>query len=246
MPVLTRSQRAKVSSIQETKMEEKRTEEKKIQEVLSIEDMYTNASLEVWFDEIVYKYKNEIDILKTKKREAKNDKKNMNIYYECYYDQLRLVSELFYIVEQYLPSIYLRNDYYKKLLNVMYNTIQKLYSDINNHSLLMPLNEEDKYLIKKTLEQLESTEKIIVHYLENENKRRFARIDYMGMDTIEAESEYGITDIWEDRTIYEDSNYEPSEVSEQESEVNWTPLDANKYEKQTLKQNTHIRFTDDF
>lgn len=40
--------------------------------------------------------------------------------------------------------------------------------------------------------------------------RKYKKVDYTGMDTIEPESKYdGITDIWKDETIYEDPDYKP-------------------------------------
>jgi hypothetical protein len=42
------------------------------------------------------------------------------------------------------------------------------------------------------------------------SKRKVPKVDYTGMDTIEPESEFdGITDIWNDETIYEDPDYIP-------------------------------------
>ena len=41
-------------------------------------------------------------------------------------------------------------------------------------------------------------------------RRKYKKVDYTGMDTIEPESEYdGITNIWADKTINEDPDYVP-------------------------------------
>lgn len=262
MPVLTRSQSALVSSVQKNPQKERKNQEAESPEELNTR----NTSLEDWFHLMVHKYTNEIEVLNEKKTYMKKHNMSNILYYECYYNQLRLVSELFYIVENYLPSIYKKNDYYKDLLVVIYNAIQKLYSQIYRYSGLgSPVsnkNNKDEYLIKVTLEQLETTEKLIIYYLEKDQKKRAVRVDYTGMDSIEPESDYDITDMCENTTIYTDSvsDYEPSEVDEQskgetysdkELEDNWTQLVANKYEQlvlkqKTHKQNTHIRFTDDF
>jgi hypothetical protein len=46
--------------------------------------------------------------------------------------------------------------------------------------------------------------------------RNLPRVDYTGMDTIEPKSEYDITDIWYDLSIFEDPDYVPDEDCDDE------------------------------
>lgn len=219
MPVVTRSKSKTCSSIQETSQQ---TSTKKY--------MYINKSLEDWFDLIVDKYNNEIKRLKQEMVQKRGvddggldvhssrwiHKKydhmsrtythKLNVYYEYFCEHMRLTNELFYIIEEYFPSIYLTNYNYKELLPTINNNIKLMYSKIRFlYLIIIPLNKEDVYLIKTTLKQLQTTENALAFCLTNENEE-----------------------------IY----------SEKDLDVGCQSLGENRYG--THKQNTHIRFEDDF
>lgn len=225
MPVLTRSQSKTGYSIQENPQQ---TSTKKY--------MYINKSLEDWFDLILEKYNNEIKRLK-QERGAKLIQKRrvgdgglvvhssrwmhrkhdhmsraythkLNVHYEYFCENMRLTNELFYIIEEYFPSIYLTNYNYKELLPTINNNIKLMYSKIRLlYSVIIPLNKEDVYLIKTTLKQLQTTENALACCLTNETEETY---------------------------------------SYKYSDVGCQLLGENKYGTQTLKQNTHIRFADDY
>jgi hypothetical protein len=74
--------------------------------------------------------------------------------------------------------------------------------------------------------------------------RNIPRVNYTGMDTIEPVDEFdGITDIWFDTTIEEDSDYEYEEEEDDEEEVEdrrkWAKIHPELIteEKDDLKQN---------
>ena len=71
-------------------------------------------------------------------------------------------------------------------------------------------SEEEIYTVKVALGQLQDTEKMLIPYLQTNNKRS-PPVDYTGMDSIFVDEYDGITDIWEDTTIYEDPDYDPEE-----------------------------------
>ena len=141
MPVITRSQSKKMSSIQETNTKEDKT-------------------LKMWFLSMICRYDDEIIAL---------NKKKINIQYTYYYDNLRLTCELCYMIEEHFPK--LNNDikYNIQLAKLIYKLIQNIYNDIHNN-LVKPTTKEEKYIVNTTISQMENTEKMLIQYLEQESK----------------------------------------------------------------------------
>jgi hypothetical protein len=150
-----------------------------------------------------------------------------------YYDTIRRVTEVMYIVEQYYPTVSSMSPSMPNFAKTIYDKVQKLYQEIRS-SELKPKTKEEKEIVAALIYTLQDVEKMIIPFLSSEypikRLRRF--VDYTGMDTIEPESEYDdITNIWLDLTIDEDPDYEFEEdedddldryvVYESEEECEW-------------------------
>jgi len=117
-------------------------------------------------------------------------------------------------------------------------------------------------LVQTYLDELNKTKKYTINIIKNYNgiswselisqtkakisalrpRRNIKRVNYTGMDTIEPECEFdGITDIWADLTIYEDSDYEFEEDEDDEDDEEyprWVKIhpELSVEEKNELKQ----------
>ena len=211
MPVETRSQRKSVSNLTKRTLTKdvsnkdvsnkdvsnkdvsnKRTILVKDNIVLNIQEK--KNSIFDWFIAIVNRYVDEISSLQTKKTIIL--KYNVNKHRQYHYEQLRLVTELYSIIQEYFPE-FSKTIYGKKLANTFYTKIQSFDHQIRNH-IVIPRNAEEYQTVRVVLGQLQDTAKILIPYLKIKNKR-FPPVDYTGMDTI-----FVSTDIWEDTTIGED------------------------------------------
>ena len=141
---------------------------------------------------------------------------------EVQFDTLRQISEIMYIVNEYLPEVYNINRKLIKFVKVVYERIQTLYYDFYN-SKIKPKTEEEKMVVKNFIYSMEEVEKMVIPLIEESEALPLKRIrkivDYTGMDMIDPESEYdGFTVILADETKYTDSDYEPSVSSEDEED----------------------------
>lgn len=118
----------------------------------------------------------------------------------------------------------------KKFNTEMYKTRNFVINLIKNNWNLSPSN---LYVIaaKEEITRMENSRP----------QRNIPRVNYMGMDSIDPESEFdGITDIWADKTIKNDPNYEFEEDEGDEEEVytRWTKIhpELSAEEKTELKK----------
>ena len=209
MPVLTRSQcksmnnvssSQKISSNKEKISSSKeKISSNKVNIVSNISNQKVNSglSLERWFISIVQKYLTEIERLRLKKNETfkcyKYYKYYIDIekYSQSYYEQMRNLSELFYVIQEYFPTLYSENPGpFKKFAIVMYNKIQELYIIIHNNRLVAK-NKDESTGILVVLRELQATEKMLIPYLDDKptRQKRCPRVDYTGMDMFEEDDE---------------------------------------------------------
>ena len=177
MPVETRSQRKSVSNLTKRTLTKdvsnkdvsnkdvsnKRTILVKENIVLNIQEK--KNQIFDWFIAIVNRYVDEISSLQTKKTIIL--KYNVNKHRQTHYEQLRLVTELYYIIQEYFPE-FSNTIYGKKLANTFYTKIQYFDHKIRNH-IVIPRNEEEYKTVRVALGQLQDTAKILIPYLEIKN-----------------------------------------------------------------------------
>ena len=240
MPVVTRSQIKSVSSLVKDSSALSKTPLSKTP--LSTDNVKliiheTKGPIFDWFLKIVKKYLKEIEILNIKKKtivyaiteqDGLNTQNNIsNTYKQYYYEQLRLITELFYIIQEYFPRFTkgLSFNSSQKFANNVFTKSHELFKEIN-YNKVVPITFEEIKMVNLALSQIRDTEKLLSSYLQNpptenlietylkklpktKTKNRFPPVDYTGMDTVYADKFDGITNIWEDTTMIEDPNYEP-------------------------------------
>ncbi len=138
-----------------------------------------------------------------------------------YYDTIRRVTEMMYIISHYFPTVISMSLNMSKFGQVVYAKVQELYKRIRAEKIYKPETQEEKEIVAAFIYTLQDVEKMIIQYLPVEQpiKRVRKLVDYTGMDTIEPESEYdGITDIWYDESVWYDSDYVPDEDEEDEDD----------------------------
>ena len=118
MPVLTRSQlkQTKVSSDKEN--------------IILNASKKNNITTIYWFIGIIKKYLKDADDL-TKKREE-NSIGDYEFERECIYDNIRVITEMFYIINIYYPVVSPAkfDGAWKNFTNTIYNKIQDIYTQI--------------------------------------------------------------------------------------------------------------------
>lgn len=209
--------------------------------------------LVVWFKKMIINYCDEIDALSNKLKYMTNGIE----YKKILYDRMRLVTEVFYNVHQYLPELYessvsvIKDKLYKgiiylllqKIKDKLYKGIKTIYNRIQNYydenqRILInysPLDNIEFNIIKTTYEQLYETEKMCIQYLKpNDLLRRPRRCpykNYIGMD--KQQYDY-ITDYWyeEIADTDTDSDYDP----ENEEDYEEDEKDDEEYEKYVVTE----------
>ena len=210
MPVETRSQRKSVSnSNKDVSIKDVSNKGTLIKDNIVLNIQEKKTPIFYWFIAIANRYAEEILSLQTKKTII--FKYNVNKHRQYHYEQLRLVTELYSIIQEYFPEVY-NTIHSKRLANTFYTKIQSFDHQIRNN-IVIPRNAEEYKTVRVALNQLQDTAKMLIPYLEIKNKR-FPPVDYTGMDSIIDEYD-GITDIWEDTTIGEDPDYDPEEEDEE-------------------------------
>jgi hypothetical protein len=123
------------------------------------------------------------------KPEIKKAIQNVNIAInEIHYEQIRMVSELFYIIEQYIDGIFCSEDRaqgrasYMNLIKVIYRKSQILQREIGIN-IYEPKTAEQKGIFKTVISQLHATEKVVSKYLTKQElyfrpKRNIQRVNY--------------------------------------------------------------------
>jgi hypothetical protein len=203
-----------------------------------------NNTLKKWFVKYIKEMLYNLDIVNAKKNLIRgsfgtgdNSKKEVELKKE-YYDSLRIVIEMLFNINEYLPELINQDPHnFKKFSKTVYNKIQELYKSIHNmESFLYPKTDEEYDTIRSIVQVLEDTEKTVIQYLPTEkhlqmqeenllplllpNKKRNRKpVDYTGMDTIEPYDEYdAITDIWYDKSLAYDSDYVPEEDEDEDDD----------------------------
>ena len=238
MPVLTRSQcksmnnvssSQKISSNKEKISSSKeKISSNKVNIVSNISNQKVNSglSLERWFISIVQKYLTEIERLRLKKNETfkcyKYYKYYIDIekYSQSYYEQMRNLSELFYVIQEYFPTLYSENPGpFKKFAIVMYNKIQELYIIIHNNRLVAK-NKDESTGILVVLRELQATEKMLIPYLDDKptRQKRCPRVDYTGMDMFEEDDEKEDDEKEDDEKEDDDEDYVDDDEKEEKDD----------------------------
>ena len=210
MPVETRSQRKSVSnSNKDVSIKDISNKGTLIKDNIILNIQENKTPIFDWFIAIADRYAVEILSLQTKKTIIL--KYNVNKHRQYHYEQLRLVTELYYIIQEYFPEV---SDtiHSKRLANTFYTQSQSFDHQIRTNKVISR-NAEEYQTVRVALRQLQDTEKMLIPYLQTKNKRS-PPVDYTGMDSIIDEYD-GITDIWEDTTIGEDPDYDPEEEDEE-------------------------------
>ena len=78
------------------------------------------------------------------------------------YDKLRKMTEVLYIIREYLPN---NNDRYNTFTILLYKDMQKIYDEIYTNKLLFSKNNEKIKIINILLEEMRSVEDILIPLL---------------------------------------------------------------------------------
>ena len=78
------------------------------------------------------------------------------------YDKLRKMTEVLYIIREYLPN---NNGRYNTFPILLYEDIQKIYNEIYTHKLLFSKNNEKKRIVNTLLEEMRNVEDILIPLL---------------------------------------------------------------------------------
>jgi hypothetical protein len=189
------------------------------EKIISNQKVNSGLSLERSFISIVQKYLTEIERLQLKKTETID----FEIYRQTYYDQMRNLSELFYVIQEYFPTLYSENPGgpFKRFASVVYNKIQEFYIIIHNNRLVAK-NKDEYTCILVVLRELQATEKMLIPCLDDKptRQKRCPRVDYTGMDMFEDDDEKVEEEDDEDYVEEEEDDEEDDEdyVEEEEEE----------------------------
>ena len=153
-----------------------------------------------------------------------------------YYENVRIVTEILYSILDWLDGFLVvngvvQNSTTQLLIDTVYSRILEFETQING----APENptKEEAHIMNTFVNQLQETKEALNPYISQKQEfarrsnRNIKKVCYMWMDTIEPEDEFdGITNIWEDITIYEDPDYDPSAEEEDEEEEEDVEEDA--------------------
>ena len=78
------------------------------------------------------------------------------------YDKLRKMTEVLYIIREYLPN---NNDRYNTFTILLYKDMQKIYDEIYTNKLLFSKNNEKIKIINILLEEMRNVEDILIQLL---------------------------------------------------------------------------------
>lgn len=78
------------------------------------------------------------------------------------YDKLRKMTEVLYIIREYLPN---NNERYNTFTILLYEDIQKLYDEIYTNKLLFSKDNEKKRIVNILLEEMRNVEDILIPLL---------------------------------------------------------------------------------
>lgn len=198
-----------------------------------------------------FQNESELIILSIAETKLKNVQKLFKKHREIFYNKLRVITEIYYNILDWFDTILVVDGVvkYQNLINAFYKKYVELKPEIIAEMEEIKTKEE-KHIFKICLDQLQETSALLEPYVSDNIKtykpeittgrlkRNQKIVDYTGMDTIEPLNKYDtITNIWEDTTIYEDPDYQPSdEESEEESDETEDKIVGVRV------SNNHIRF----
>ena len=78
------------------------------------------------------------------------------------YDKLRKMTEVLYIIREYLPN---NNDRYNTFTILLYKDMQKIYDEIYTNKLLFSKNNENIKIVNILLEEMRNVEDILIPLL---------------------------------------------------------------------------------
>jgi hypothetical protein len=82
------------------------------------------------------------------------------------YDKLRKMTEVLYIIREYLPIVFNNNIYcYKTFTVTLYEDMQKIYDEIYTNKLLFQKSNEKTRIVNILLEEMRNVEDILIPLL---------------------------------------------------------------------------------
>ena len=78
------------------------------------------------------------------------------------YDKLRKMTEVLYIIREYLPN---NNDRYNTFTILLYEDMQKIYDEIYTNKLLFQKSIEERRIVNILLEEMRNVEDILIPLL---------------------------------------------------------------------------------
>ena len=82
------------------------------------------------------------------------------------YDKLRKMTEVLYMIREYLPIVFNNNIYcYKTFTVILYEDMQKIYDEIYTNKLLFSKSNEKKRIVNILLEEMRNVEDILIPLL---------------------------------------------------------------------------------
>ena len=82
------------------------------------------------------------------------------------YDKLRKMTEVLYIIREYLPIVFNNNIYcYKTFTVTLYEDMQKIYDEIYTNKLLFQKSIEERRIVNILLEEMRNVEDILICFL---------------------------------------------------------------------------------
>ena len=207
MPVVTRS-RSQCNSINNAANKQIKVEK--------TDPIQSQVSSKIyWFISICNKYLHESAAFK-KEKDNNRLLGNASAAATNHFDNIRNVTELFYIINQNFPDIYAEDTSRFNLFGQsIYRKIPELYSDIAN-TVIKPKTREEFSSNKSLIEELQETEKMLMQYVPIQRPIRGAYVNYTGMDCIEDEDNSNIANIWIDLSIASDPDYDPENIEDQQ------------------------------
>lgn len=101
-----------------------------------------------------------------------NKNSTQKVFYDIYFDQYRLVTELFFIINQYLTNLIEELGPKMDILIVaVYNKIQYIYKQIHRNTI-KPISQDEINTIRSLIFTLQESEKLIVPLMPRQKRNR--------------------------------------------------------------------------
>lgn len=130
-----------------------------------------------------------------------------------HFDNVRIVTELIYIINQHFPDICTEDtSRFPNARRAIYDRIREVYGHITNNEII-PKTREELSSTKSLIEEFQVAEKML---MPNRRPIRGAYVDYAGMDCIDDENNK-IPTFWIDLlAIATDPDYDPENIEDQQ------------------------------